>query len=624
MKLPTLEQLRRAGVVAALDEHFARCLGRIGGETRETALVAAALAARRVSESHVCLDLAEIAGAEPRADVAVSGGAETPDLSDHAFPPLADWLADLEQSPLVRGLGGPAPLVLDGHRLYLRRYHDYEIELARRVRERAERRCADVDLARLRDGLQRLFPGGPRPSWQRIAAAVAFLRRFTVIAGGPGTGKTWTAARIVALLAEQGLERFGRAPHIQLLAPTGKAAARLRESLRDSRASLPCEPAVRAAMPDDASTIHRALGATPDGRFRRSADSRLVADAVIVDEASMVDLALMSRLVAAIPDHARLILLGDRDQLASVQAGSVLADLCGESGGPTSSFSPDAAREIAALTGDEVPVARAGGPPVRDCIVTLSESRRFGEQAGIVALTRAIQEARVSDVIEVLRSPSHGDAVLVEPTGDLDERVAELATAGYASSFRAPDPHVRLAALARFRVLCAHRRGPDGVEPINAVIERALAERHRLTVSEPYYVGRPLLVTRNDPSTRLSNGDVGLVVRTPDGSKKALFPGEDVAGEGAARSRLISTARLPAVETAFAITVHKSQGSEFEDVVVVLPDKPSPVVTRELLYTAVTRARRSVTLLAPAAVVEHAVRTPTRRITGLRERIWGV
>ncbi len=621
MTPPTLDLLRRCGVVAALDEHFARSLGRIGGEVRETVLVAAALAARRVSEAHVCLDLAEIAGTEPRSDVDLPGAAQAGELSGRAFPPLTEWLADLATSPLARGAGGPAPLVLDGRRLYLRRHHDYETDLARRIHARGARRADDLDAARLRDGLGRLFPGGP--SAQRVAAAVALLRYFTVIAGGPGTGKTWTAARIVALLAEQWLERFGRPPRIHLLAPTGKAAARLRESIRDSRASLPCSPAVRATIPDDASTIHRALGATPDGRFRRGADSRLVADAVIVDEASMVDLALMSRLVAAVPDEARLVLLGDRDQLASVEAGSVLADLCGEGGGSPGGFSPDAAREIAELTGDAVSVGGADGPAVRDAIVTLAESHRFGEQAGIVALTRAIQEGRVADVLEVLRSPSHRDAVLVEPAGDLEERIAELAAAGYAPSLREIDAHARLAALGRFRVLCAHRRGPDGVESVNAGIERALAERYRLAVSEPDYLGRPLLVTRNDPATRLSNGDVGLVVRAADGSKKALFPAAEADGESASRWRLISTARLPPVETAFAITVHKSQGSEFEDVVVVLPDRASPVVTRELLYTAVTRARRSVTLLAPAAVVEHAVRTPTRRITGLRERIWG-
>lgn len=620
MSAPSLEQLRRGGVVAALDEHFARRLGRIGAECRESVLVAAALAVRRVSEAHVCLDLAEVAGAEPRPDVELAGAAEAGELAGLAFPPLEPWLDDLARSPLLRGTDGPAPLVLDGRRLYLRRHHDHETDLARRIRARAERRAADLDLARLRAGLGRLFPEGP--SVQRVAAAVALLRSFTVIAGGPGTGKTWTAARIVALLVEQRIERFGPAPRIHLLAPTGKAAARLRDSIRESRASLPCSPAVRAAIPDDASTIHRALGATPDGRFRRGADSRLVADAVIVDEASMVDLALMSRLVAAVPDEARLVLLGDRDQLASVEAGSVLADLCGEGGG-AAGFSPAAAREIAALTGEAAPAGPADGPALRDSIVTLGASHRFGERAGIVALTRAIRENRAADALEVLRSADYADAALVEPAGDLAERVAELAAAGYAEGLGRAEAHARLAALGRFRVLCAHRRGPDGVESVNAAIERALAARHRLAVSEPDYVGRPLLVTRNDAPTRLSNGDVGLVVRLPDGSKKALFPAAETDGQGAARSRLISTARLPPVETAFAITVHKSQGSEFDDVVVVLPDRPSPVVTRELLYTAVTRARRSVTLLGPAAVVEHAVRTPTRRVTGLRERIWG-
>jgi len=619
--IPTLAVLRQTGILSPLDEHFARTLARIGGEASEEVILAAALAASRVGKAHVCLDLAQTAATSPRPPESDAA------LDAYAFPELEAWRRLLERSPLVRGNGGVPPLVLDGTRLYLRRYHLYETDLARRIRARAAQPADDVDRALLREGLSRLLPsGGEKPNWQRVAAGVALTRRFTVIAGGPGTGKTWTVARVLALLVEQSLRR-GRRPRLHLLAPTGKAAARLRESIRESRGSLRCAEAVRAAIPDDASTIHRALGAAPDGSFRYGPDRPLVTDAVIVDEASMVDLALMSRLLAAVPDRARVILLGDRDQLASVEAGSVLADVCGgEEGERVSRFSKPVAAEIFELSGDRVPEAGGtGAAEIRDSIVHLQKSRRFRDRPGIGALAAAIQAADAGGVLEVLRATR--DVSLVEPERSLAAVIHRFAVDGYRPYLREQDPEQQLATLDRFRVLCAHRRGPDGVGSVNGLIESGLAGEGLLlggdAPREPNYRGRPLLVTRNDPSTRLYNGDIGLVVEIGAGTKKALFAGLAAEEPLRERTRLISLSRLPAVETAFAITVHKSQGSEFGEVVIVLPERPSPVVTRELLYTAVTRARERVTIVGGAEVVRHAVETATERSTGLRDRLWG-
>jgi exodeoxyribonuclease V alpha subunit len=616
--MPTLDLLRHHGLLSPLDDHFARTLGRIAGESRPEVLLAAALAANRVREAHVCLDLAALGNTAPRAE---DGGDA---LTEYAFPEAGTWAAAVAASPLTCTTAGASPLVVEGTRVYLRRYHLHETELASRLVDRAGARSDDVNADVLRAGLRRLFPAASdTPDWQRVGAALALLRRFTIIAGGPGTGKTWTVTRILALLVEQALSRGQRVPRVLLLAPTGKAAARLRESVRESRGSLDVSAAARAAIADESATIHRALGATPDGAFRHGPERPLATDAVIVDEASMVDLALMNRLLSAVPAAARVVLLGDRDQLASVEAGSVLTDICGGTEAERSTcLSAPVAAEVRALAGDDVPT-RDDGPPLADSIVYLRESRRFRDHPGIGALAGAIQEANTEAALAVLRADGFPGVVLVESASALARQVSLLASDRYAACLEASTPEQRLEAFGRFRVLCAHRRGLDGAEAMNQAIERALATSERVRLEEPYYVGRLLLVTENDPSTRLFNGDVGLVVRDASGAKAALFGAGDT-GAPASDGRLVALSRLPRAETAFAMTVHKSQGSEFDEVVLVLPQKPSPVLTRELFYTAVTRARERVTIVATPDVVAHAIATPTRRDSGLCARLWPV
>jgi exodeoxyribonuclease V alpha subunit len=610
--IPTLDLLRQHGILSPLDDHFARTLGRIAGESRPEVLVAAALAARWVREAHVCLDLAALGNTTPR--IEEEGGA----LAEYAYPAADAWAAAVAASPLTRPTGGVAPLVVEGTRVYLRRYHLHETELASRILERASAR-ADVDKDVLRAGLVRLFPvRSEAPEWQRVGAALALLRRFTIIAGGPGTGKTWTVTRILALLVEQSKSRGTRGPRVLLLAPTGKAAARLRESVREHREGLDVSPETRAAIVDESATIHRALGAGPDGTFRHGPERPLATDAVIVDEASMVDLALMNRLFAAVPAAARIVLLGDRDQLASVEAGSVLSDLCGGAAAERRTYlSLGTAAEVRDVSGDEIP-ARDDAAALADSIVHLQGSRRFRDHPGIGALATAIQEASTTAALAALQASDLPEVTLVKPAGSLGHQVSLLASDRYAACLGAEKP---LEAFGRFRVLCAHRRGLDGAEAMNQAIEQTLAARDLVSLDEPYYVGRPLLVTENDAATRLFNGDVGLVVREETGSKAALFAADD-AEPSKGDARLVALSRLPRAETAFAMTVHKSQGSEFDEVVLVLPQKPSPVLTRELLYTAVTRARERVTIVASPDIVAQAIVTPTRRDSGLCARLW--
>lgn len=598
---PTLEQLREADLIAPVDVHAATTWCRIGREERPEVLAAAALASRAIAAGHVCLDLRRVHALVPD-----TGPAGVP-ARGLDWPELGPWREALASSPLVhreaeaRSASGEAmrPLVLDGEdRLYLRRYWDHQERLAAAIRARlGDAAAPEVDAEKLLDGLDRLFArtredaGGP--DLQRVAAEGAARSRFFVISGGPGTGKTSTVVRILALLVEQALARGEPSPRIALLAPTGKAAAHLEASVARSADALDCAPEVRAAIARDARTVHRALGARGrPTRYRHDASDPLPFDTVVVDEASMVDLALMSHLVDALRPSARLLLLGDRDQLASVEAGAVLGDIAG--------------------AGETEPAA-APRP-----VVHLERSHRFDASSDVGALVRAVHEGDADAVLALLEDPERAGASRIEP-GD-GEALARVVREGYAAYAEARTPAGRLAALDGFRVLCAHRRGPLGVAEHNAFVESLLAAEGVIEPGpgRPWYAGRPLGVTRNDPSAGLYNGDVGLVGYAPGGAGlRVLFLGPDGA------ERWLSPLRLGAAETVFAMSVHKSQGSEFDAVLVVLPEEPSPIVTRELLYTAVSRARRTVWIRASREAIRAALEARVERASGLRDAIWG-
>jgi exodeoxyribonuclease V alpha subunit len=605
-----LSDLQTRRVLTALDVNFAATVARLFADDRPEVHLAAALASRAVGNGNVCLDLTAL-GEDPVVRDLDGAAVET-----LRWPAVGPWLAALGNSPLVVRAADPlptrAPLVLeaDGH-LYLERYWQCERRVAAAIRLRAEQ-SEDVDAAWLAAALDRLGLEGQRdrPNRQRLAAALALHRRLCIISGGPGTGKTYTVAKILALLVEQEVSRSGRAPRIVLLAPTGKAAARLSESIRNELPRLACSEEVRSAIPSDAATIHRALGLSPSGRRRR--DPALFADAVVVDEASMIDLGLLDKLLAALPRRARLVLLGDRNQLASVEAGTILADMCAPAAG--TAYSPALADLLEPAVGASVPRADTAAPAIADCTVELTENRRYRDSPGIGALAAAIHRGDVAAALAALAPDADNGVGWVE-TESLDD-VVERACSQFETLRASNDPAEQLRELERFRVLCAHRNGPWGVAGINASVERVLARRGRIEEGSASYAGRPLLIEKNDYQVGLFNGDLGVLTSTPGGGRIALFAGKDGV-------RGIAPSRLPPHATVFAMTVHKSQGSEFDEVAVALPRELSPVVSRELLYTAVTRARRRVTVYAAADVLRAAVERRIRRASGLRALLWG-
>jgi exodeoxyribonuclease V alpha subunit len=591
-----LREFNLAGVLSAADVHVARRLGALGGESDDDVLLAVALAVRAPRIGHVLVDLETI-----RDTVAVD--TEDPiDLDALRWPSGGSWVASVAASSLVaaEGSGDPRvrPLRLRGSWLYLDRYWAEEVAVARTLAQMLNAPAFAIDEGRLQDGLARLFGATASENRQADAVAAAVRRRFAVVAGGPGTGKTTTVARIVALLCEQ-VGPGERPPRVALAAPTGKAAARLEQAVRDEARQLDVAEDVRQTLLSlRSSTIHRLLGWRPGSstRFRHDRDRRLPHDVVIVDETSMVSLSLMARLIEALRSDARLVLIGDPGQLASIEAGAVLGDI--------------------------VDADRAGAHPAgqRDGIVVLDRGHRFG--GAIASLATAIRDGNGDRVMELLSADSDNvrwiDADAGRPEVPVRlRREALRASEAVVDAAQAGDGDGALRALGGFRILCAHRRGPYGVASWSARVEGWLQDAvAEFTAADRWYVGRPLLVTQNDPELDLANGDTGVVVRTGEGRVLAAF-------ERRGELALLSPSRLGAVDTVYAMTIHKSQGSQFGTAVVLLPEPDSRILTRELLYTAVTRAQRQLVLVGPEETIRAAVERRVARASGLATRLWG-
>lgn len=555
-----LREFNDAGVLESSDILVARRLTELAGVDDARVVLAIAFVVRALRGGSVCLDL-----------TAVAGQVGHPEL---AWPEPRQWLAAVAHSTLVTE---QSVLHLQGGLIYLDRYWIEECRVAADVRALSAAR---------RDGprgdLCRLFP--PAYAEQREAAEIALSRALTVLTGGPGTGKTTTVARLLALLAEQA-ELAGRPPlRIALAAPTGKAAARLLEAVRGEVEAL--EAADVARLPAlTSTTLHRLLGSRPDtsSRFRHNRDNRLPHDVIVVDETSMVSLTMMARLLEAVRPESRLILVGDPDQLASVEAGAVLADL-------VEGLSADA----------DSPVAR------------LSTSHRFG--ASIGALAQAIRMGDADAALDVLATGGdHIDWVQTEQPAETLRNVLVPHALGLREAGLLGDGREALATLEQHRMLCAHRRGPHGAAYWNRQVERWLAEQTEMPVWAPWYPGRPVLVTANDYGLGLYNGDTGVAVLR-DGDLRAVMSGASGPVE-------LATGRLADVETMYAMTIHKSQGSQATEVTVLLPPHDSRLLTRELLYTAVTRARDKVRLIGSAEQLRAAVERRAVRATGLSRRL---
>lgn len=516
--------------------------------------------------------------------------------------------AEWEATGWVGRPGQYRPFILEERggraRFYLSRYHQHEAFVARALRERARQLMQPANIAALPAKLDSLFTPDPEDR-QRLAALLAQFKALVLVSGGPGTGKTTTVVKMLALLQRQALtapDDKACALRILLAAPTGKAAQRLSESLREAKEKLGLLPEVAAAIPETAQTLHRLLGAEGDtGRFRHGIDNPLACDLLLVDEASMIDLALMQAVLAALPPTSRLVLLGDRDQLASVEAGSVFGDLCVGGG-----MSAAMAAELA-LFGVAIPAAdaREASSVLADCRVELTRSYRFAPDSGIARLARA---ARVGDDAEFRAAlQAQPDLETVAAT-----QLAARMKAGYAPYREAAKSvtdkdgiAAAFRAFAGFRVLAAHRQGRFGLEGLNAVMEQG---------SPLWYAGRPVIVRANDPALRLFNGDIGLCLPGEDGLR-VFFE----AGPG--EYRAFAPGRVPRHESAWAMTVHQSQGSEFDTVLLVLPEQPSPVQDRPLVYTAVTRAKTRFAFCGSASVLSAALATLPKRESGLVEKL---
>lgn len=452
-----------------------------------------------------------------------------------------------------------------------------------------------------------------------MAAFTTALKKFCVISGGPGTGKTFTIAKILALLLELNKSRPLR---IALAAPTGKAAARMQEAIRTAREGLNCSEKIKAAIPGEASTIHRLLKTIPNSPyFRYDAKNPLPADVVVIDEASMVDLALLSKLSDAVPRDSRLILLGDKDQLASVEAGAVLGDICDT--GNEHGFSRQFRNTYQRITGETLVVKNEGQeePGIRDSIVQLRKSYRFGPSSGIGAVSQAVKEGNSARALDLMKGAVHEDIrwqALPRPEA-LSASLKELVVRGFAEYLREDNPLEAINVFGSFRILCALREGPFGVQGLNLLVEQILRKEGLIRKEGPWYPGRPVMVTKNDYNLRLFNGDIGITLADPGGNYqlRVFFPSPD------GGIRKFPPLRLPDHETVYAMTVHKSQGSEFNQVLHILPDVSARVLTRELVYTAITRAKEKVEVWGREEVFHTAVSRRITRASGLREALWG-
>jgi len=599
-------------ILTYIDLHFGRFINRLAGSNDPDIFLAAALVSNAAGNGDVCLDL------ESFSRKAISEEEDDEESKPYQCSSLDAWLEKLGRVQVVGKPGEYRPLVLDGkNRLYLYRYWNYEKKLSDLIKLRTEDDIKGIDIKLLKNTLERLFPDNPdeEVSLQKIAAVTSVFKRFCVISGGPGTGKTTTIAKILALLTE--VEQ-GKKLKIYLCAPTGKAAARLSESVRSTKVNIDCSETVKNLVPENAYTIHRMLKTIPgSSRFYYNADNQLPADVVVVDEASMVDLALLAKLIEAVPDKARFILVGDKDQLASVEAGSVLGDICNR--GDLPGYSAKSYKVLIGgikLTTDG---KLSGKPVLSDSIVVLQKNYRFSESSGIGSLSRAVNNGEADTFFDILRGKTDERIVWeeIKTRNELNYSLEKKIVEGYRNYLNIDDPVAALDSYGRFKILCAINKGPFGVDAVNGLSESVLAKKRLIDPSGRWYRGRPVLIKGNNYDLGLFNGDMGIITGGRDEENlHAFFPGDS----GTARK--LAPGILPDHDTAYAMTVHKSQGSEFEDVVLILPEKDYPVLTRELIYTGLTRTTGKIALLGTESVLRNAILRKTERASGLRDALW--
>lgn len=590
-------------VFREIDKQFAKfCLDLCQDESMA---IVALLVSDQLGQGNVCFDVSQ-----PHSILSASELDELFRLAQQAHSNTADF-----------------PIVFEGSRIYMQRYHQYECFVEQTIKSRCQQHEYDLESQKLADMIDALFPQASSQQeidWQKVAVSVAVQSAFTVISGGPGTGKTTTVIKLLALLVEQ-YKVKGRPPIIKLAAPTGKATMRLTESIGQAKGRLQADEPIKNAIPEEAFTLHRLLKRNREGDFYFNQMNPLHLDVLVVDEASMIDLPMMAKLLAALPAHAQLVLLGDKDQLSSVEAGSVLADICDS--GAQHGYSEPRLKMINQLTGFSLDLLKQrveehDGAEIRNHVCHLRKSHRFSEHSGIAALARAANAGDVN-AWQKVASGKFADLQLFELTEkhrqDLIKQSAKL-YAEYQHLINANDNSDAVAKTVhetfnRYRILCAVKEGELGVSGVNQALEQHLGHQ------DTWYAGRPIMIQQNDYGLNLFNGDVGIVLpRLIEGQTqlRVAFLTADY------EIRWLQPARLPQHETVYAMTVHKSQGSEFEHCTLILPEYPAPVLSKELLYTGITRAKTRLTLLARDKLIAYTLRNKVQRASGLRDRLWAV
>jgi len=603
-----------------IDLHFADFVSRLDSEGSRALYLAAALASKATGEKNICLDLSQVEKKPLTGDNYVG--------EKYFYPDLKSWREALQLCSVVGKPGDPAPLIMDSKdRLYLYRYYEYEKKLSDEIKRRLTIDVNSEFIDRIKEKAISTFEIDPsKPDLQAVAAVTAALRNISVISGGPGTGKTTTIIKILELI----ISISNNCPKIFLAAPTGKAANRLMESVRKGLVLSACCDDVKACFPEDACTIHRLLGTkhkTP--YFRHNEENPLRADVVVIDEASMVDMALMSKLFSAIPEKSKIILVGDKDQLSSVESGSVLGDICDRQ--HSHSFSKSFCNTIKKITGYDLKPDNktVSAPQLSDNIVILDRIYRFTTDSGIGELGKYVNAGDVSAVLNMLKDPSYKDIEFksLSSPQHLRELVIEKTLKYFNLNMSDDNGYEQYFNLfEQFKFLCALKNGLFGVHTINDFVENILSKKGLLSFSEnntfeKWYAGKPVMIKSNDYSLGLFNGDVGIVTKHCVNQEQDELVARFQNGPDQ-KIRQLPLYQLPDHDTAYAMTIHKSQGSEFDDVVIILPEKDTPFLTRELIYTAMTRSRKSVTIWGNEEVLSGAVSRTIQRTSGLRDALW--
>ncbi len=594
---PLLQQLLENGILRPIDMHVGRYILRLskGKESPLTSL-AAAFVSRAAGEGHVCLPLANLA-------------AEISKVNETNPIQTMDLQTELKKSSTVGQSEDSTPLILTNNDLlYLHKYYRFEENIHKAIQSGC-RKTDSIDLNQGKKILSQLFAktsGENTLDWQLTAAAMALLKPLLVISGGPGTGKTYTVARIIAALHAIHPHTF----RVCLAAPTGKAATRLKESLQVAKTSLPDQFA--HVIPSEASTIHRLLQFNPSKRqFQHNKDNPLHLDLLIIDEASMIDIVLMASIFEALPANCRLILLGDKNQLSSVEAGNLFGDICGDT---QPRWSQELQQQINSLTGQAVTVTK-NGHAIENNLLFLQKSYRFHEHSGIGTLATAVNSQDRKTLHHSLTDGFSDLTILHPESEDLADIVNTFTHKAFTSIFKSDSPVEALTRFEQSRILCATHKGDAGVERANRLVESLLIQQNCISTAKWYYKGQPIMILTNDYGLDLFNGDIGIIWPDNAGELRCWFHTTDKP------LRSVSLPRLPEHQTCYAMTVHKSQGSEFDYVLFIVPQADSPVSTCELLYTGITRAKKHLTLFTTPEMLVAASKRSSIRFSGLYEKL---